>query len=254
LIFNNATDSQVYNGVISEAIASQGGVIKLGTGAVYLNAINTYTISTTNSAGLLAGSGTINSPLVEGTNGVMGGGSADAIGTLTVNGNTTLAGGVFIRLNKALAQSNDVIAVTGILTNIGTGTVTLTNLNAAKPLVVGDRFKIFSEAVSNGAAFTVADAAAQAVWANNLAVDGSVQVASIIPGYSTNISYIVSGSTLTISWPSTHLGWILQSETNTLRGGINTNWVDITGTAGATSAPFTINPTNPVIFYRLRHP
>ncbi|HEV2330156.1 MAG TPA: hypothetical protein VGY56_15345 [Verrucomicrobiae bacterium] len=59
-------------------------------------------------------------------------------------------------MNKSLAQSNDLIFVTGgIITNTGTGTVTITNIGA-DPLAVGDWFQIFSEAVGNGAALKVA--------------------------------------------------------------------------------------------------
>ncbi|HKW29083.1 MAG TPA: immunoglobulin domain-containing protein, partial [Verrucomicrobiae bacterium] len=173
LVFNNSTGDQIYNGTISEAAPGLGGVIEQGSGAVYLNTANTYTGPTAVNAGLLAGSGSITSPLTV-TNGSLGGGSANAIGTFTVNGNVSfLNGNVYIRVNKSLAQSNDIISVTGIITNGGTGTVTITN-SGATPLAVGDRFKIFSGPVENGAALAVTGGGV--TWANNLAVDGSVQV------------------------------------------------------------------------------
>jgi hypothetical protein len=122
---------------------------------------------------LLAGSGSINGPLTNASGGTIGGGPVNAIGTFTVNGGVTNAGKVFIRVNKALAQSNDLISVTGIITNAGTGTVTITNIGAA-PLVAGDRFQIFSGPVNRGSAMTVTGGGV--TWSNNLAVDGSVQV------------------------------------------------------------------------------
>src|ERR1035441_4978396 len=59
----NTNLSQIFNGPISDlilttdsgGIAGGGGVIKQGAGAAYLNAANTYTLGTTNLAGLLAG-------------------------------------------------------------------------------------------------------------------------------------------------------------------------------------------------------
>ncbi len=112
---------------LSGAITDAGlgsGVTKTGSGVLYLNGVNTYAGSTTVSVGLLAGTGTIAGPVVVQTNGVIGGGSGPAIGTLNLSSNLTLDGNVFIRVNKSLspAQSNDIVSVTGALSNIGTGT------------------------------------------------------------------------------------------------------------------------------------
>jgi autotransporter-associated beta strand protein len=250
----NNSGVQIYNGAISSiGQYTTGQFNKVGTGAVYLNAANTYNGPTTNAAGLLAGSGSITGPLVVGTNGTQGAGSANAIGTFTVNSNILLNGKVFIRVDKSLAQSNDMISATGTITNGGTGTITVTNIGGTA-LAAGDSFRIFSGAVSNGAALLVTDGNIS-VWTNKLAIDGTIQVVSIIPGYSTNISYTVSGNTLTISWPATHSGWILQSQTNSLAVGLTPNqWFDIPGTASGTSMGVNVNPANPTVFYRLRHP
>ena len=245
------TAPTILSGVLSDA-GQNMGVTKTGNGALYLRAANTYTGPTTNSAGLLAGLGSISGPLVVGTSGVLGGGSPTAIGTFTVNNNVTLNGGVLIRLNKSLApaQSNDMVSVSGALANSGIGTVTVTNLGPA--LQVGNSFKIFNKAVANGNAMTVAGAGV--TWTNKLALDGSIEVISTVANYPTNLSYTVSGNLLGINWPSTHLGWILQVQTNALKTGITTNWVDVPGTSGATSANITINPSNSSVFYRLRNP
>ena len=61
----------------------------------------------------------------------------------------------------------------------------------------------------------------------------------------------MSGSTLTVTWPATHLGWSLQAQTNSLAVGIANNWVTIPGTASVTSTNLTINPANGTVFYRL---
>jgi autotransporter-associated beta strand protein len=265
LVLNiNTNVSQIFNGPISDLIlttdtggtAGGGGVIKQGAGAAYLNATNTYTLGTTNLAGLLAGSGSISGPLAVFTNGTIGAGTAGAIGTFTVNNNLTFIGGnVFIRVDKSLTpQSNDMVSVTGTITNGGTGTVTVTNIGATV-LAAGDRFRIFSGAVGNGATLAVTGGGMS--WANNLAIDGSVQVVSVIPAYSTNISYTFNGNTLNILWPATHLGWILQYQTNSLSAGLTfatNNWFDIPYTANGTNANFTVNPANPAMFFRLRHP
>jgi hypothetical protein len=245
----NSTGAQIYNGAISGATAA---FFVSGAGAVYLNGTNTYPLGTTNTAGFLAGSGSIAGPLAVSSGATLGAGSPNAIGTFTVNNSITLSNAnVFIRVDKSLAQSNDLLSATGLITNAGSGTVTVTNLNLAMPLVAGDKYQIFSGAVKNGA--TLAVTGGGVGWTNNLAVDGSIQAVNVIAAYPTNISYSISGSTQTLSWPATHLGWILQSQTNSLSTGLGTNWHDIPVSAAFTTVGFP-NHTNAVVFYRLRHP
>ncbi len=177
--FNVATNPQVYNGVISGPTC----VLNVsGAGPVYLNAANTYGSNTLVTAGFLAGSGSIACPLFV-TGGGIGGGSQSSIGTFTVNSFLSLTNAkVLIRVNKSLVQSNDLISVTGAITNTGAGTgvgtVTITNIGSVS-LAVGDTFQIFNEAVTNGAVMTVTGGPSGVTWNNNLAVDGSVQVATI---------------------------------------------------------------------------
>jgi len=70
------------------------------------------------------------------------------------------------------------------------------------------------------------------------------------------IQFSVTGTALTLSWP-TNLGWILQSQTNALNVGLvatSNAWFDVAGSAGVTSTNMVITPANPSVFYRLRHP
>ncbi len=240
------TGKTVFNGVLSN-----GGLTKTGSGTLYLNGNNSYSDPTVVSTGALGGTGTIAGSVIISNGAALAPGAS--IGTLTISGDLTINGGLAIEVNKSLAQSNDITTVTGVLTNGGTGSVSVTNLGAT--LVVGDRFTLFNQPVINGNALTVSGGGAN--WTNKLALDGSIQVLSLVSSiatYSTNISASVSGSTLTITWPATHLGWILQSQTNTLSNGLKTNWVDVAGSASVTSTPITLNPANPTVFFRLRQP
>lgn len=247
----NNTAPTILSGVIGDN-GMACGLNKTGNGALYLNTANTYTGATTNSAGLLAGSGSVaGSVFVTATNATIGGGTAVSIGALTINGNLTLAGGGgFFRVNGA---SSDSVSVVGSLANTGGGSITVTNLGAA--LTAGQSFAIFNKAMTGGNTLSISGAGV--TWTNKLAVDGSIVVgpaASTIASYSTNITYSVSGSTLTINWPTTHLGWILQNQTNSLSAGLSTNWVDVAGSSNVTSTNITVNPAYPTVFYRLRHP
>lgn len=244
------TVSSTAPAILSGVIGDQGfacGITKSGNGSLYLNnAANTYTGATTNTAGLLAGTGNVPGALVV-TGGQLGGGSPAAIGTLTVGGSATFAnGGGLFRVNRSGLQS-DKVTVAGALANTGTGTITITNLGAA--LQAGDTFTLFNKPVTGGNTMKITGAGAN--WVNNLAVNGTVQVLNIIATYPTNITTSVSGNTLNLSWPVSHLSWSLQAQTNSLNVGIANNWVTIPGTAGVTSTNITINPANPAVFYRL---
>jgi hypothetical protein len=172
----NSTNAQVYNGAISGPTAA---FFVSGAGSVYLNGANTYTNPTFATAGFLAGSGSIAGSLNVSSNATVGGGSISGIGTFSVGMGMVMTNGskVLIRVNKSLAQSNDLISVSGgVITYLGpaSGTVTITNIGAT-PLVVGDTFQIFNQPVQNGAPLKVTGGLV--TWNNNLAVNGSVQVA-----------------------------------------------------------------------------
>ena len=255
------TAATTLSGAIVDTSGFGYGLIKTGSGALYLNGVNTYTGATTNNSsatntpGLLAGSGTIAGPVIVLTNSSIGGGPAASIGTLTINNNLTLAGNGWFRLNKSLAQSNDIVSVSGTLVNTSTGAINVNNIGPT--LAVGDKFTLFSKPVGNGNTLSIAGGGA--TWNNKLAIDGSIQVLTVTPptaSYPTNVTFSLSGSTLTIGWPATHLGWILQQQTNKVSVGLSpTNtWYDVSGTSSGTNASMTINPANPTVFFRLRHP
>jgi hypothetical protein len=188
-------------------------------------------------------------------NGKIGGGAGAGIGTLSVGGNLTFnGGGAYFRVDRS-GPASDSLLVSGVLTNSGSGTVAVNNIGAA--LQLNDKFTIFSQAVANGDLMGVTGGGV--TWSNGLAVDGSIMVISLttIASYSTNIAFSVNGSTLTIGWPGTHLGWLLQSQTNSLSVGLTTpaiTWFDVSGSDTITQKVITINPANPTVFYRLRHP
>jgi len=199
VFFKNGSSIDVVGGknlnfsgtLIDTAYDNIGALIKTGAGTLTLAGINTYTGGTTNNAGTLlvngsiatgvtvaggtlGGSGTIGGAVTVNSGATLTAGAVPGtIGTLTINGSLTLNGNVQVELNKSLAPSNSVFIVTGGLTNLGTGTLTVSNLGPA--LVLGDKFILFSGAVTNGAALTLVPPAGYTLN-NNLAVDGSISV------------------------------------------------------------------------------
>ena len=70
----------------------------------------------------------------------------------------------------------------------------------------------------------------------------------------TNIMYHVASNNLTISWPSDHIGWQLQVQTDNLAQGLGTNWFDIVGSTTTNQWPIPVNPNDGSVFYRLASP
>jgi autotransporter-associated beta strand protein len=250
---------------------------KIGTGTQILGGANTYTKPTSvgggaliinnsfasaitvSNAATLGGVGILSSNVTIQAGGLLAPGT-NFVGTLTVNNSLTNVGNLFIKVDKSKpVQSNDMVTVTGVLTNTGTGIVTVTNLNPnpSFAFAAGDKFTIFNKAMANGGTMTILPATPgpNLVWTNKLAVDGSIGVLSSVALNPTNITFSVSGSTLTLSWPADHLGWHLQMQTNTLGAGLTTNgWVVVPGSDQITSTNISISKTNPTVFYRLTYP
>jgi autotransporter-associated beta strand protein len=265
IVNNNELDFNRSDSVtISRVISGGGSLAQIGSGKLILTAANTYTGTTTVSngtlvvnganaavstyvaGGTLGGTGTLSGPVTLDPGTKFAPGNTD--GTLTINSDLSIGGNLRFEVNKSWTPlSNDFVVVTGVLTNTGTGTLTVTNLGPA--LKVGDKFTLFSEAVSNGAAITITGAGA--TWANNLKVDGSITALTVPLTVNTNppaMQVSVAGNTLSLGWP-TNLGWTLQ--TNSVGLSAASQWHSYPGSATITNVNITINPANTNVFFRM---
>jgi fibronectin-binding autotransporter adhesin len=249
--------TMVSNGVLVVNSPLNNAAVAVGGGTLVVNASVTSTSAlTVSGGGILAGAGSVNNSVSVASGSSVAPGD-NGVGTLTINGDLNSAGDFAMEINKALSQSNDVVAVTGLLTNAGAGTVVVTNLNPAQPLAVGDTFKLFSQPLLNGGALTVAGGGAGVTWANNLAADGSIAVLSVTPPVNTNsfpLVAVVAGSQINLSWPPDRLGWKVQVQTNALNVGLRANWVTLADSASVTNYTININRTNPAVFIRMTYP
>jgi autotransporter-associated beta strand protein len=171
--------------------------------------------------------------------------------------------------------------LSGGLTKLNTGTLTLSGANAytGNTLVEAGTLELVLPTLATNATVTVASGAALQLdfTATNrvaglilngvsqvpgiynsttaspfITGSGSLVVASAIASNPTNITAKVSGSTLTLTWPTDHLGWLVQS--NSVNLTVPADWHDLPGTGGSTSYSIGINPSNANVFYRLRKP
>jgi len=269
LSLGNDNGNGTFSGVITDG-SVQLSLTKNGTGTQTLAGANTYTGSTVVSngtlvvngsltssaltvtaAGTLAGTGTlagvvtVNGTLAPGTSG---------IGTLTVNSNLTLNAGSLttLAINRA--------AGTGTYGNVqGVGTASLGGMLNVTSLggtfQAGDSFTLIG-ATNYSGNFTATNLPALGggkAWSWNPAT-GTLSVVATINTNPTNLMLTVSGHTLTLSWPSDHLGWKLQYQTNSLTKGLGTNWITISGSDTMTTTNLTVNPAEPAVFYRMVYP
>lgn len=197
----------------------------------------------------LKGNGTVLGSVTVGTGATLSAGAS--IGALTVTNVLLLQAGssnVF-ELNKS-AGTNDVVNAGSVTYG---GTLVLDNLGPA--LLLGNTFKLFNASTYNGAfaAISPEKPGTGLAWdISNLTVNGTISVKVGIPTTPTNLTYQVSGSTLTLSWPPEYRGWVAQS--NKVNVSVSNYWYDIPGSASVTNLSLALSPAETNVYYRLRLP
>ncbi len=68
--------------------------------------------------------------------------------------------------------------------------------------------------------------------------------------YPTNLTFSLSGNTLSLGWPSSYLGWYVQSNAISLAD--SNHWYGISGSQNSTSLNVILDPARPQVFYRLK--
>ena len=241
----NSSALQTLSGVIS----GTGTLTLNGNGTLRLNGVNTYTNQTTVNAGTLAGTGTLAGNVTVNSGATLAPG-AGGVGTQTINGNLTLNAGA----TSSFAVNGSTSANTAVAAG---GTVTYGGVLAIVPagsFASGQSFVLFSGVgatnSSNFSSITGSPGSGRAFGFTN----GVLSVVATVNTNPTNLTAVVNSGNLELSWPADHIGWRLQSQTNTVSVGLSTNWVDVTGSTTVNSVTNTINPANGSVFYRMVYP
>ena len=195
-------------------------ITKAGSGSMTLQALNTYSGSTTVtggalivngaiasgtnaqlvtiSGGSLGGTGVINAPVTVGAAGTFAPGAP--LGTLTINSNLTLAGNTLVSVSAPSTCSQ----VAGLTALTYGGTLTVTNVGGA--LAAGNSFQIFPATIGTGNFTSVSGSAGGGLGFTFNPTTGVLSVVSVIPSTPTNITYSVSSGSITLNWPSSYTG------------------------------------------------
>jgi hypothetical protein len=70
----------------------------------------------------------------------------------------------------------------------------------------------------------------------------------------THLTFRFDANSVTFSWPSDHIGWWLQVQTNALNVGLADNWRDVPGSTATNRMIIPIDATGGCTFYRLAYP
>jgi autotransporter-associated beta strand protein len=275
--FNISVLEPLQHDTNSLAPATDGGLLKLGTGNLTLTAVNSYTGPTTVSNGtltvngslgtntvtvttngILAGTGTISGPVtIQGFGAVSPGGSG-VTGTLTVSNNVTFQANAaaIMEISKSPAANDLLIAKNTNATTITfAGTLAVTNL--AGTLVAGDSFKLFSATNLSGtfASIQPAQPAIGLIWdTSQLYTQGILKIAAVPqPGIS-SILLSGGGSTITINGTNGTSGLSYRVLTASDVTSPTSSWT-ILGTnafSGGGTFQFIVGTTNALQFFRVQ--
>ncbi len=137
----------------------------------------------------------------------------------------------------------------------GTGTLSATITDAGQGVFIGTRQDghnrltgDINELILIGQALSSSDVTSMESY---LTTEYSAEFVPAVNANPTNLVFAATNHVLTLSWPADHTGWQLQSQTNNLSVGINTNWVNVAGSTATNQVVIPINLTNGSVFYRL---
>lgn len=244
-------------------LASQSAVIDLSSAGFTPDNTNLVTNSTLDlqSAQSLNGIGTIYGGLIASNGSTVSvafqpnTNQSTLSGTLTITTNAEFAGAIQLNLCRSNTPNAGEIASPTITID---PSATLVVTNVGPGLVNGDKFQLFSQSVSGFTSIvlpaTDPTGGSNYVWTTNLTVDGSITLASggqaPVALNPTNMTFSVSGSTLTITWPGDHLGWGLQSNSVSLTA--TNEWFVIPGSTTVTDEVLNFDQSKTNVFFRMQ--
>jgi len=82
----------------------------------------------------------------------------------------------------------------------------------------------------------------------------SITVVAAVNTTRPTLTNSVSSGNLNLSWPTDHIGFRLEAQTNALSVGLHTNWVTWPGSSTTNAISIPLDAANPTVFFRLIYP
>jgi hypothetical protein len=133
------------------------------------------------------------------------------------------------------------------------GTLVVTNY--AGEFLLGDSFPLFTAASFAGTfnQLELPPLGPELGWQFD-AGNGQLSVVSTLSLAPTEISAARVGNTLQITWPSSHIGWRLEAQTNAAGTGLGAVWFDVPNANLTNEVALPIDLLNGSVFFRLVYP
>lgn len=208
--------------VASTGTNSCSGLTTVKNGQFCVDGLITNAVTVT--GGAVGGVGTIAGPVQINAGGTISPGVG--IGVLTISNTLVLAPGstTAVDINKGAGGNDEVVGLSSVTYG---GTLSLNNQGAA--FAPGDAFKLFDARSYSGAFGRIVPITPgpNLAWdTGTMAIDGTLRVTSTT---SPSVTASLAGNQLTVSWPTSNIGWVLEMQTNSPRVGLTTNWVTVPG-------------------------
>ena len=169
---------------------------------------------------------------------------------MTINNALTLDAGSTVKI-AVDASADQSARITGLTTASFAGTLLVTNL--AGTLTLGQSFQVFSMASAGSGNFAtvVPNLPNGKGWSFN-PTNGALSVVAKPALPPTNLTVAAADTVVSLSWPQTYLGWVVQSNAVGLLN--PTGWFDVPNSENGTSFQVEPDPALTNVYYRLRAP
>jgi PA14 domain/Fibronectin type III domain len=105
--------------------------------------------------------------------------------------------------------------------------------------------------LANGTIYYFVVSATNSFGESSNSIQASAQTVSTTPP---QLGFGINSGSMQFTWPSDHLGWRLEMQTNSIGAGLGTNWVTVSGSAVTNQVFVPVGPENGSVFFRLVYP
>jgi autotransporter-associated beta strand protein len=180
-------------------------------------------------------------------------GVTNASGSSALVSNLIVAAGATLELQNLSSTTTPLIAASN-LTVSGACTVKITG---ASGWAAGTSFPLISYAGTFSGSLANLELQMPYGWRGTLTQVGKQIVLANVAVVATTqpeVSVTAGAGQLQLDWPASHIGWRLESQTNSLGAGLGPNWFPVNNSAGVNQLLLPVNPSAGSVFFRLVYP